>query len=295
MLSKKYDLNKLYNSVKRPLILDGALGSLLQQKGFMRDTNLWFSKYNLENPQVVHSLHNEYVSAGADIITTNTFRTNPASLKASGYEIDISSFVKKSIQLAINARAEKYLIIAGSNAPAEDCYQKERNISFSELDYNHKKHIELLWENGADIIWNETQSHWDEINIICNYCNDSSIRYAINFYFDDNLLLLSGEPLHEAVSFVRQFNPQVVGFNCIKPSTFLKYLEKFPLPQNWGFYFNCGSGNVTDEILSCGISPADYLIPVKQALEYLPMFVGSCCGSSPLHTKVIKEYFDEIY
>lgn len=280
---------------KRILVLDGAMGSLLQQYGAASDKYLWSSLSNLKNPEIVRKIHKEYIDAGADIITTNTFRTNPASVKLSGHSISVEEFVRISVNLAIEAREDRNVIIAGSNAPAEDCYQKERTLSKDELEYNHKKHIELLWESGVDIIWNETQSHLDEIEIICNFCHSQNLPYVINLFYDNQLNLLSGESLRDAVKVVATFKPTAVGFNCIKPELFLDKIKPDLLVDRWGFYLNCGSGEYTDESISCGISPEYYLSLIKPLLELKPLYVGSCCGSSPSHTKIIKEYIDEVY
>jgi homocysteine S-methyltransferase len=294
-LANKKDFTELHRRLKRPLILDGAMGSLLQQRGIEGDNFLWYSKANLDNPDIVKNIHREYVEAGADIITTNTFRTNPVSLKRSNYPIDQNEFVYRSVQIAVEAREDKDIIIAGSNAPAEDCYQEERTIPKYSIEYNHKKHIELLWESGSDIILNETQSHWDEIKIICEFCKYNSLPFIVSLYFTNNLKILSGEPVKEVVQFVNDYKPLAVGFNCIKPDTFKKYFIENNTPGNWGFYINCGTGNVFDETISCGITPEQYTAIVKEYLPEKPVFIGSCCGSSPLHSENIKEYFDEIY
>ena len=294
-MQNKIDIIENYKSAGKPLILDGAMGSLLQAKGLNMDPFLWYSKYNLDTPDIVKALHAEYIMAGADIITTNTFRTNPHALKLSNHRIDQSEMVKKSVLLAIDAREGKNIIIAGSNAPAEDCYIRERTVAKYELEYNHKMHIELLWESGVDIIWNETQSHLDEIEIICKFCSDNYLPYSINFYFDDNLNLLSGERLIDAVEIILGFDPLVIGFNCIKSNILRKFTVDYPLQEYWGFYLNCGNGNVTDEQLTCGITPEEYIDSIKSLLDKHPIFVGSCCGSSPSHTKAIRKYFDEIY
>ncbi len=65
----------------------------------------------------------EYIEAGADIITTNTFRTNPASLFKAGIS-NAAEYVKEAVDLAKQAAIGKKVIIAGSNPPAEDCYQE---------------------------------------------------------------------------------------------------------------------------------------------------------------------------
>ena len=291
----KIDIREKQKSVRRPLILDGANGSLLKQTTKFEDNVLWSSIVNITNPEKVIALHKEYIDSGADIITTNTFRTNPAVYKQSNINLSSEEFVRKSIQLAIEARNEKEIIIAGSNAPSEDCYQSERTIPKYDLEYNHKKHIELLWESGVDVIWNETQSHLDEIEIISKFCSSNSIPFVMNFFFTSEFYLLSGEPLTEAISMVEKYSPIGIGFNCIKPELFKKYSENNVLPKSWGLYLNCGAGNVDDKNILCGIEPKDYVEWIKPFLNSNPLFVGSCCGSNPNHTKAIKEYFDEVY
>lgn len=294
-MKNKISLLELYNSLKRPLILDGAMGSLLLEKGIKNHPVLWTALSNIENPDIVRSIHCEYINAGADIITTNTFRTNPYAIKKSQVNFGVENFVKSAVQLAKDARQNKKILIAGSNAPAEDCYQRERTISIEELIYNHKLHIDLLWKNSVDIIWNETQSHKDEIEIICKYCSENKIPFVINLFFDDDLKILSGEDLKEIVDFIINYDPVAIGFNCIKPSTFFSYIEKYNLPERWGVYFNCGSGEFTDENISCGINPKIYVDIIKKLIDLNPIFIGSCCGSNPEHTKAIKNFVNEVY
>ncbi len=291
----KLNLIEKYNSLKRPLILDGAMGSLLQQRNVPLDKNLWSSLANITNSKEVSKIYSEYINAGAEIITTNTFRTNPYAFRHSNLNITHEEFVHHSVKLLLDIIGEKDIIAAGSNAPAEDCYQKERTLSLQELEYNHKIHIELLWENDCDVIWNETQSHWDELEIICKFCNENSIPYIVSLYFNDDLKLLSGEDLYEAVQFAADFSPIAIGFNCIKPQVLKNYINQSVLPKTWGFYFNCGPGKVNDEIIYCGVEPQNYIEDIKPLLELNPLFAGSCCGSTPSHTRAIKDLFDELY
>ncbi len=109
----------------KPLLLDGAIGSYLQQKGFETDDILWAMNINQSDPEAVIQIHKEYIEAGADIITTNTFRTNPSSFNKSGLSYN-SSYVARAVRLAKETITGKNISIAGSNAPAEDCYQIER-------------------------------------------------------------------------------------------------------------------------------------------------------------------------
>ena len=281
----------LAKRINRPLILDGAMGSLLQQMKVKSKGSLWMSYANIEDPGKVYSIHKKYIQAGADIITTNTFRTNPVPLKEFR-KLKSERLVEASVKLAIKAKGNLPVLVAGSNAPAEDCYQKERTITKKELTYNHHKHIDLLISAGCDFILNETQSHFDEIKIISKYCKESNIPFVISFFFDSNLRLLSGEGLFDVINFVLESEPIAIGFNCIMFKTFKKALTKINTGYNWGFYINCGSGNYTDEIIKCAVSPEQYLTDVRQSLQKKPSFIGACCGSSPLHIKEIKSFLD---
>lgn len=296
MTRKRIDLITLYNNLGRPLLLDGAMGSLLNNSSSEFPGNLWSSSVNLTNPAKVITLYKKYIEAGADIITSNTFRTNPHAFKYSGIEISNKELVSKSIELCTTAIGEKEIIIAGSNAPAEDCYQKDRLISKNDLEYNHKMHIEFLWKSGCDLIWNETQSHMDEIEIICEFCSDNKIPYSINLFFTEEIKLLSGEPVSEAIELIKKYSPVCIGFNCIKPVTFKNFIQmQLPLNFHFGFYLNCGKGNISDNNIECGINPGNYSNIVKEYLPLSPVFVGSCCGSDSSHTKSLRELIDELY
>jgi homocysteine S-methyltransferase len=273
------------------LILDGAMGSYLQQKGFATVDILWTTNINHTNADAIIQIHKEYIEAGADVITTNTFRTNPASLAQVGLS-NPSKYVKEAVNLSKKVSIGKKILIAGSNAPAEDCYQVKRTLTHKQLQMNHSKHIDLLIDNGVDFVLNETQSHFDEIQIISDHCDRNRIPYAVSLYIDETFKLLSGEKLTEVISLLNNTSALAVGFNCILPDLFLKIIRNIELPSRWGFYLNCGSGQPTDKNIYCGIQPDEYIVTAEKALPYKPVFIGSCCGSNPAHTRKIREFVD---
>ena len=273
----------------RALIIDGALGSLLQQKGHIKVGSSWMTMANETYPEAVIKIHKNYIKAGADIITTNTFRTNPAALEREGIT-DFEKYVINAVNISKRAIENKSILIAGSNAPAEDCYQKEQTISLIKLQVNHHNHIDSLVNSGVHFILNETFSHLDEIEIVCKYCSDNKIPYVISLYFTEELLLLSGEPLVEALNIVREHNPMAIGFNCIAPEHFDRAMEQTDINFNWGFYLNCG---FDEHKIECAVTPDDYCKIVKKYLKINPSFIGACCGSSPEYIKGIKKVIDE--
>jgi methionine synthase I (cobalamin-dependent) len=284
--------------IKRPLILDGAMGSLLQQHGIPRDEYLWMSLANITHPDTVIELHKQYIDAGADIITTNTFRTNPAangeySSRENKYYPELQNFVEKSVDLARKAAKGTSILIAGSNAPADDCYQREAKLTKEDYYRNHEVHIKELSVNHCNFILNETQSHHEEIETVASICDKEKIPFVVSIFFDDAFKLLSGEPVDAAIQNILKYEPLAIGFNCIKTETFLEFISTQQLNFNWGVYMNCGSGEYTDDMITPGISPEDYKEIIKLVLKYNPSFVGGCCGTTPDHIKKIKEIFDE--
>ncbi|HZW39289.1 MAG TPA: homocysteine S-methyltransferase family protein [Ignavibacteriaceae bacterium] len=278
---------------KVPLILDGAMGSLLQNQGWATDNKLWMSYMNLSNPDVVLKAHKQYVESGADIITTNTFRTNPAAVK--GTDLDGEHLVRMAVQIAREAIEDNPVFLAGSNPPAEDCYKIQRDLSLNELIYNHQKHIDYLYSAGCDFILNETMSHSDELKIICQHCNRNNIPFVVSLFFNDDLRLLSGEKVVDVVDFILHYRPLAVGFNCIKPGRFEMLAQKLNFDFDWGLYLNCGKSEYDNNDINESITPDDYITNTKKYLDRNPSFIGSCCGSSPSHTLKLKELFNERY
>ena len=98
-----------YNSIKQRLenndtiILDGAIGAELEKKGAKMHKDLWCGTCSVESPDLVKKVHEDYILAGADIITTNTYATTPIAMKQYGFNDQIKEFNKKSVQLAKEA------------------------------------------------------------------------------------------------------------------------------------------------------------------------------------------------
>ena len=274
------EIYEYFSKIDEPLILDGAMGSLIEQRGYKLDNVLWTSLLNTDNPEVIIDLHQEYIKAGCDIITTNTFRTNPHFVNLSNKISDYNDFIKRSVTISKNVAVENNVLLAGSNPPAEDCYQKKRTLTKEELINNHHRHIDMLYNNGVDFILNETQSHLDEIIIISEYCSKNSIPYIISLYFDANLKILSGEHLNEVITLVKSYNPLLISVNCITQNVFAKYLNDFRIDFNWGYYLSCGQMNSLNGKIVCELDPGKYIDIIKSSLNLKPKMIGACCGSN---------------
>ncbi len=284
-----------FRNLKKPLILDGAGGSLLQNTGYETDPELWSSVLSYTNPDAVFEVHKSYVEAGADIITTNTFRTNPEAIKRSSYTYNWIELVNRSVALARDAAGSTGVIVAGSNAPAEDCYSPLRTLSLTRLEKNHALHIDELMKAGSDLIINETMGHLDELMISSRYCSTNSIPFITSIFFDEHLRLLSGESVEDAITMVMEFEPLLISFNCVRIDSFRKLYKAYqPLPP-FGFYLNCGTGNFTDSDMKECITPDEYINGISEFFTTNLRMVGACCGSDTGHIKKLRSAVDAKY
>ena len=117
-------------------IMDGAMGSELIRQGLELPERIWSADVNLSHPELVLEIHREYVEAGADYITANTFRTTPRAYENIGVrrqerrggKQDAEKRAKESMKIAVeNAKeaAGDSVKVLGSIAPLEDCYSPE--------------------------------------------------------------------------------------------------------------------------------------------------------------------------
>lgn len=284
-----------FKNLSKPLLLDGACGSVLQNSGFEIDPELWSSVLSFVNPDAVFEVHKSYADAGADIITTNTFRTNPEAIKRSSYSYNWIELVNRSVDLAKEAAGAKDMIVAGCNAPAEDCYSPRRTLSLTRLEKNHALHIDELMKAGCDIILNETMGHLDELMIASRYCGTNSIPFITSIYFDENLRLFGGESVEDAITMVMEFEPLLISFNCVNLTAFSNLFNAYkPLPP-FGFYLNCGTGKITDPQMHSCITPDEYISGISGFLGENLKMIGACCGSTADHIKKLREFIDEKY
>lgn len=273
-----------------PLILNGAIGSVLQ-KYCINNTSRWTSELNYSNREVVSQLYTNYINSGADIIVTNTFRTNPAAVDRT-CSIENKVLIREAFSI-IRELTDENILIAASNAPAEDCYQINRQLLFKELELNHIEHIEMLLENNPDFILNETFGHLDEIKIVCEYCSKNQIPYVMSLFSFDGISILSGEKITEVISFIKNYNPLSISFNCWKPDVFYSYFVNNEPDFYFGLSLNCGKSHYNDNTFNEIITAEEYINLTNNFNSNLLLYIGSCCGSDYNHTKLLSNHYDK--
>ena len=277
-------------------ILDGAIGSELIRRGLTLPEYIWSADANVNYPELVLQIHREYVDAGSDYITTNTFRTTPRSyLKTGINRKKASQMAKNSLVRAVELAkktALKRTQIIGSIAPLEDCYRPDlfpgRDLAMSEFSQLGK----WMTEAGVDILLLETMNSMAETEAGLYALKDADQPIWVSFVLKDENHLLSGDDLADALLMLTGFQIEMVLLNCNPLGRTKRAVDNIvgnPI-GSWGISPNLGMGEPSPDGCIVKHEPMEkYLSLVKHALNSGASVIGACCGSSPEHIAEIKK------
>ncbi len=265
-------------------LLDGPMGTELIARGHPAPAPEWSAWCLTHRPHAVEQLHREYAQAGADILTTNTFRTRPEAL---GPKWQASA--RLAVQLARTAAGPGQRI-AGSIAPLADCYRPQD--SPENPGPRHAELAHILVEAGADLLLCETFPHVAEGLSAVKAAVATGVPTWVAFTAGPAADLLTPEEVHQGAAQAIDLGACAVLVNCIpatRTAAFLRPLSGLEVP--FGAYANAGH---TDDGLGWTPDPEAPDRYAEKAAEWVDMgatIIGSCCGTGPQHTQALHERF----
>jgi S-methylmethionine-dependent homocysteine/selenocysteine methylase len=196
------------SSLSQPnkLILDGATGTELNRRGVDTGLPLWSANalMNDGDAKILQQIHEDYLRAGADIITTNTFRTHRRALNPSGNADRALELTRRAVDIAWAAiakvKSDSPKFVAGSISTLEDCYRPDLVPPDDELRAEHSERIHHLVECGVDLILIETINSIREAVIMAKLATITGTPVVVSFVCDRDGKLLSGETVTEAAN-----------------------------------------------------------------------------------------------
>jgi S-methylmethionine-dependent homocysteine/selenocysteine methylase len=279
-----------------PLLLDGALGTEIERRGVPCGLPLWSTHALVEAPDVVRSIHRDYVRAGARVLTACTFRTQARSLAAAGLPepaARASELCERAVALAREAihGATDRVLVAGSAPPLEDCYRPDLVPTDADALREHREHARNLARAGVDLIAVETMNTAREARAAAEAAAETGLPFWVSFTCGPDAELLSGEPLARAVDAVREARPLAVGVNCLPPDLVpacLPVLSACGLP--FLVYANLGAPDPRGgRTHAC--SPEAYAEHARGWLRAGARAIGGCCGTGPEHVRALARAF----
>lgn len=302
-----------------PLILHGALGTEMEALGYDISGKLWSAKYLLEKSEVIQELHETYVAAGADLITTSSYQaTLPGLVEAGLTEKAAEQIIALTVRLAKAARdkvwgalneTEKakrpYPLISGDVGPyaaylanGSEYSGDYGKITINELKDFHRPRIQILLDQGVDLLALETIPNRLEtqalIELLAEEFPEAEAYMSFTVQIPD--AISDGNSLAEMAKLVSQSNQILaVGINCSSP---LLYNQALSFLENTGkaliTYPN--SGEVYDgDSQTWKSKDKDALTLVEHSKYWHAHFgvkiLGGCCRTRPNDIKALYQEF----
>lgn len=286
---------------KRILILDGAMGTMLQRKGLQGNSE----SFNLTNPETIGEIHNEYIEAGADIITANSFSANSISQSEYNLSEKAGQMAEAAARIARKAadEAPRKVWVAGSVGPTSKSLSLAQNIndpifrpySFDGMAEAFEVQIRGLVKGGVDLLLFETC--FDALNTkaalyaIGHIPEASDIPIMISASMSDRSgRTLTGQTMEAFYRSVQHCSPLSFGLNCS-----LGAEEMIPLIAEVASFATCAvscypNAGLPNEMGEYDETPSQMAESVrKMALAGSVNIVGGCCGTTPEHIKAVAE------
>lgn len=286
---------------KRILILDGAMGTMLQRKGLQGNSE----SFNLTNPETIGEIHNEYIEAGADIITTNSFSANSISQSEYNLSEKAGQMAEAAARIARKAadEAPRKIWVAGSVGPTSKSLSLAQNIndpifrpySFDGMAEAFEVQIRGLINGGVDLLLFETC--FDALNTkaalyaLGHIPEAKDIPVMISASMSDKSgRTLTGQTMEAFYRSVQHCSPLSFGLNCS-----LGAEEMIPLTAEVASFAACAvscypNAGLPNEMGEYDETPSQMAESVrKMALAGSVNIVGGCCGTTPEHIKAVAE------
>lgn len=286
---------------KRILILDGAMGTMLQRKGLQGNSE----SFNLTNPETIGEIHKEYIEAGADIITANSFSANSISQSEYNLSEKAGQMAEAAARIARKAadEAPRKIWVAGSVGPTSKSLSLAQNIndpifrpySFDGMAEAFERQIRGLINGGVDLLLFETC--FDALNTkaalyaIGHIPEASDIPIMISASMSDRSgRTLTGQTMEAFYRSVQHCSPLSFGLNCS-----LGAEEMIPLIAEVASFATCAvscypNAGLPNEMGEYDETPSQMAESVrKMALAGSVNIVGGCCGTTPEHIKAVAE------
>ena len=274
-----------------PVLCDGAMGTLLYAKGIF--INRSYDELNLSQPELIRSVHHDYLQAGAEIIETNTFGGNSFRLAKHSLADKARDINLAGARLAHEAAKSFDVWVAGSVGPLGTRIEPLGKTSFEEAREAFRQQIAALVEGGVDLLILETFGYLEEIHQAMLAAHDVNVKLPLvaQVTIDEDGNCLDGSDPATFVPKLMEWGADVIGCNCsVGPVAMLDVIERvrtltsLPLSAQP----NAGIPRSVDgrNIYLC--SPEYMASYARKFVAAGARIVGGCCGTTPEHIRVMK-------
>lgn len=289
------------------VILDGGIGSEIQRRGVAMNEHAWCGAANRENPDVVRQMHVDYIRAGAEVITTNTFGTARHVLEPTAYGEEVEAINRSAVKLARDARdeaADGDVWIAGSLSSMPALSQMQRTPSGPNVAQNYREQADILADAGVDLLICEMMLDHDNAPLVIEAAKATGLAVWVGFsaqkHSDREDLVAWREeeywdlPIESFQDLVRDIVPlggDVVGVMHSYPEATQPALDK--VKKYWSgptlAYAETGHFERPTYIFREDMHPEAYAQIALGWRDSGVKVIGGCCGTGPEHISAVAQ------
>jgi homocysteine S-methyltransferase len=270
-----------------PLLFDGAMGSLLYERGVFFTRS--FDELNLSSPDLIEKVHREYADAGADVLETNTFGATRTQLARHGHADKVEEINRAAVAIARRAADRRELYVAGAVGPTgvdwEKASEPERELARAALD----EQLRILADAGVDLFILETFTFLPEIEAAVRAARGRGLPIVAQVVFGPDGKAHGGAAPATVACRLAELGADVVGANCGAgpPELFEVASEMLRSEANVPVSVqpNAGLPRVIDGRTIYIANPEHFGVWARRALQAGVRIVGGCCGTTPEHTR----------
>ncbi len=272
------------------LVLDGATGTNLQRRGLPVGvpSDIWV----MDQPESVAQLHRDFLSAGSDVLLTNTFGSSHLHLQHAGLGERFEQTNRDAVALLRKVTEGSDVVLAGSMGPLGEMLQPYGTLSEEDAITEYTNQARILSEAGVDVLVIETQFDLNEAKAAIRGARSvSDLPLVCSFSYDRGTRSMMGVKPGQMGKELEDMGVTVLGINCGRSlEDNLKALQELRQATSLPLWFKPNAGMPhTDEAgnLVYDVSPEMMAAQVPQWIEAGARLIGGCCGTSPEHLKAI--------
>ena len=288
------------------MLLDGGMGRELRRRGVPILETIWSANALLVAPDVVREIHDDFIAAGADVITTNTYGVIRGDLATEGVEDRFAELNIAACKLAQEARAAagRRVLVAGALPPLRGSYRPDLVGPFDEIEPLYREQAEVLMPH-VDLLLCETMSSAAEALAAATAAcaTGRPVWVSWTLHEDRSGRLRSGETVAEAAKAIAHLPVSGLLVNCCSPESVSAampalvglgpglaggYANTFrPVPEDW----RLDGEKEGDGLLALrdDLGPEGYARHAQAWLDAGARIIGGCCGTTPDHIARLHE------
>ncbi|MGB6302246.1 MAG: bifunctional homocysteine S-methyltransferase/methylenetetrahydrofolate reductase [Acidobacteriaceae bacterium] len=281
----------------RSVLCDGAMGTMLYERGVF--IHRCYDELNLSQPDLIRTIHEEYLQAGAEIIETNTFGGNRFRLQRHGLQDKVHDINVAGARIArqaadqIRDKQATQACVGGAVGPIGVQIEPLGKVSFEEARAAFAEQIRALAEGGVDLLVLETMTSLNEVHQAILAAREAAPELPIlaMMTIDEEGNTLDGSSPEVAAKKLTEWGADAVGCNCSAgPATILSAIERMRTATTLPLVAmpNAGMPRAVDgrNIYLC--SPEYMASFARKFAQAGVQFVGGCCGTTPSHIRAIR-------